>query len=438
MKARVGRRLVVSVLLTMSFALMTTAARAADTTLQVVSVGFGHVKVDPAPKSSVRSDGNQEECPEPISIVTGSRTEMQASSCRLTYDAGTQVTLTATGGDEDGDGPLTSFRRWSDDRCAAGNQCTLTLGATPESISALFSPQRVSVVLSDAGAVTSTPTGLTTFLGSDCVSPVDGAEDCAGDFDVDLPAPVALTASGAQPRWLDPTPGGPVLCDTITAGGTTCNLAPLWPRWGSVGFNGVEPLPAIPPKISVLFHVRKTGGGSGTVRGDLLDCGSECTADQTFGDAQSLQAAPDPGSRFAGWRGACGSAPSCRLAVGPVTAVTAVFEHVASQNGPVNGPTPTPTPSLRKSRLVKLNVRGHGRKRAILMRVELGGPSTVRARLLRGRRLVTARRWQLKAGSYLLRMKVPARVRPGRYRVALTVGGGGQKQQIMRPVRLRR
>jgi List-Bact-rpt repeat protein len=435
MRLPLARALVASALVTVSFAMLTTAARAADSTLQVVAVGLGNVEVTPAPKASVRSDGNPDACPDPISIVTGSRTEMQASSCRLTYEAGTQVTLTATGGD-DGDGPATTFRRWSDERCPAGNQCTLTLGAAPESISALFSPQRVSVVLSDAGSVTSTPAGVKTFLGDDCVSPADGAEDCSGDFDVDLPAPVALTASGTNLRWLDPAPGGPVLCDTVTAGGTTCNLAALWPRWGSVGFNGFDPLPAIPPKISVLFHVRKTGEGSGTVRGDLLDCGSECTADRTFGDSQSLQAVPDSGSRFAGWRGACGDSPTCRLAVGPVTAVTAVFERATSQSGPTTGPTPTPSP--RTSRLVKLNVRGHGRKRAILMRVELGGPASVRARLLRGRRLVTARRWQLKAGSYLLRMNVPARVRPGRYRVGLTVSGGGQTQQITRPVRLRR
>ena len=201
---------------------------------------------------------------------------------------------------------------------------------------------------------------------------------------------------------------------------------------GSVGFNGFDPLPAIPPKISVLFHVRKTGEGSGTVRGDLLDCGSECTADRTFGDSQSLQAVPDSGSRFAGWRGACGNSPTCRLAVGPVTAVTAVFEP--SGQGPIG----TGGGSSLKASVGKIGRRGHGRKRTILVPVKLSMAATVRARLVKGHRRLVSRRWQLRAGSYLLRMRVPARVRPGSYRIKLTVSGGGQTQQITRPVRLRR
>jgi hypothetical protein len=224
------------------------------------------------------------------------------------------------------------------------------------------------------------------------------------------------------------------MCDTVD--GATCRLAAVRPRWAAATFAGAPFEENVPPEVLVRFHIRKAGAGTGTVRSQSLDCGTSCAIDDlAFGANETLQATPDPGSRFTGWRGACGSGPTCRLAVGPVTAITAVFERAVA---PQPGPGPTPGPSLRKPRLVKLNVRGHGKRRAILMRVELGAPGTVKARLLRGRRQVTARKWQLQAGSYLLRMKVPARVRPGKYRVGLTVRSGGQTQQITRPVRLRR
>ena len=67
------------------------------------------------------------------------------------------------------------------------------------------------------------------------------------------------------------------------------------------------------------------------------------------------------------------------------------------------------------------------------MPVKLSMAATVGARLVQGHRQLASRGWQLRAGSYLLRMRVPARVRPGSYRIKLAVSGGGQTQQITRP-----
>jgi List-Bact-rpt repeat protein len=434
-----ARALLVSALVTVSFALMTTGARAADSTLQVVPIGLGTVHVDQAPEQQRNTDSADCNHGKGTDQDFASNRDDVSGECTLTYPAGTVVTLTATGSDDfDGvasdDGPPTTFRRWSDDRCPSANSCTLTIGVGAQTVSALFSPQRVSVSAEgDPGGSVTSSVGELSQQGTPGCDTSSGL-NCVVDVDPDLATPVVLTA-GPDPKWAtDPLR---LLCDSIAPDQSTCSITPAWPRWASVGTGSFDaPGSPKPPDISVRFHVAKSGGGSGTVRGGLLDCGTECAATQSFGAPETLQAIADSGSRFVGWRGACGSSPTCRLAIGPVTAVTAVFERAVSQNGPTTGPTPTPTP--RKSRLVKLNVRGHGRKRAILMRVELGGPASVRARLLRGRRQVTARRWQLKAGSYLLRMNVPARVRPGRYRVALTVSGGGQTQQITRPVRLRR
>ena len=445
MRLPVSRALLASVLLTVSFALLTTAARAADGSLQIVPIGLGNVHVNKVPEQQQNSDAQDCNHGDGTDQDFASNRGDVSGECTLTYPVGTAVTLTAAGSaDADGptsdlDDPTTTFRRWSDDRCGYATSCTVTVADAPATVSALFDPQRVTIELNGAdGTVTSSAGQLRQGQDPGC-SPVNGSR-CTIDFDhPELQGPVQLHVDPSwSPLWyIDSTR---LLCDNdTTQDESTCSVTPGWPRWASVGFGDNDPnQPGVPPDISVQFSVRKGGGGSGTVRGNSLDCGGQCAVDKTFGDEETLAAVPDSGSRFDHWRGACGAGPTCRLAVGPVTAVTAVFEPAASQNGPANGPTPSPTPSLRKARLVKLNVRGHGRKRAILMRVELGGPATVRARLLHGRRQVTAHRWQLKAGSYLLRMKVPARVRPGKYRVGLTVRSGGQTQQITRPVRLRR
>ena len=437
MRLPVSRAILASVLLTVSFATLTTAARAADGTLEVVPIGLGNVHVDKVPEQQQNANGPNCNHGDGTDQDFLSNRDDVSGECTLTYPVGTAVTLTASGRD-DNNGPTTSFRRWSDDRCPGTGSCTVTVGVGAQTVSALYSPQRVSVAVDGDGDVGGSVTSSVGQLSQDGVDGCDTSSgiDCIVDVDPDLATPVVLTA-GPDPKW--GVDSQRLLCDSIAADQSTCSVTPGWPRWASVGTNGFDPgSTPQPPDISVSFRVVKAGGGSGAVRGDLVDCGNECATERTFGTSGTLQAVPAPGSRFAGWRGACGTAPTCKLAVGPVTAISALFEREPSQNGPASGPTPTPTASPRKARLVKLNVRGHGRKRAILMRVELGGPATVRARLLHGRRQVTAHRWQLEAGSYLLRMKVPARVRPGKYRVGLTVRSGGQTQQITRPVRLRR
>ena len=111
-----------------------------------------------------------------------------------------------------------------------------------------------------------------------------------------------------------------------------------------------------------------------------------------------------------------------------------MFERQPSGQGPVG----TQGGASLKASVGKIGRRGHRRKRTILVPVKLSMAATVRARLVQGHRQLASRGRQLRAGSYLLRMRVPARVRPGSYRIKLTVSGGGQTQQITRPVRLRR
>jgi hypothetical protein len=430
-----ARGLVVGVLVLGVLGGAPVAANAA--TLQVVPVGLGSVSVTP-PATSAVSDA---ESPSPnctVSGTSGPRNDL-SGACTLTYAPGTTVTLLATGGTADADGPGTTFRRWSDERCPTAGACTLTVGSDAESVSALFSPQRVSVIVAGTGSVSSAPSGLSgTPAPSDCTDASSG--ECTGDFDPDLSGPVTLTAAGVTPTWLSADARRSVLCDSHA--GAVCSVLPAWPRWVSVGFGGVDPNPAFPPEISVNFRVGKAGTGSGTVRSGSLDCGNQCAIRTTFGKSETLTAVADSGSRFDGWRAACGSAPTCSLAVGPVTSVTAVFQKGAGGGATTPGGTDTPRPRPQSrafaARVLGLSVRGHGRRRTLSIRLRVNATATVRARLLRGRRQMASHRWRVRTGIHVLRMRVPARARPGAYRVRLSIGGPGRTVRVTRSVRLRR
>src|SRR4051812_2797723 len=212
---------------------------------RVAPVGHASVSATPAATSAV---GDSPSCT--VSGTSGTRTDL-SGACTLTYAAGTAVTLQATGGAADVDGPATAFRRWSDEGCAPASACTLTLGAGAESVAALFSPQRVSVIIAGTGSVASTPPGL---FGSPAPAPCDDTS-CTGDFDPDLSGPVTITATGTTPKWLSADTRRPVLCDSLA--GAVCSVLPAWPRWVSVGFDGLDPDPAFPPEISVNFRVAK-------------------------------------------------------------------------------------------------------------------------------------------------------------------------------------
>jgi hypothetical protein len=420
-----------------SLAVPLSGASAATTTLQVVTAGLGSVAVVPAPISSVDPQGN--DCPSPQTVVAGDRTAI--TSCALTYDVGTTVSLGASGASANGDGPATAFAHWSDERCSAA-QCALTLGAEAQTLAALFSPQRISVLLSGAGTVTSGQGDLSSDFGTgeDCRSDGSFVVTCFGDFP--LGASVRLDAvptdSSAQVTWVPKAiaPSILPLCDSATP--PPCVVTLDRPRWASVAFGEVAGVDnTIPPEVDVNFRVRKAGSGTGTVRGQAIDCGGRCGTSRTFGDDQTLEAIPDRGSRFDHWAEACGTAPKCSLAVGPITALTAVFDRggTAGSQQPQGGGSAN---RALRARILRVNVRGHGRRRAILVRLQVSVPSTVRAVLVRGRRQVATRLFELPAGTHVLRFRVPARTRPGVYRMRLTIRGNGESRRLTTRVRLRR
>lgn len=430
-------RILLAALAAAAFAAAPSTAFAATGILQVVVVGGGTVSIAPAPLAET-GDG----CGDPIEPH---RDTMQ--SCLLTYDVGTPVTVAATGfganldaGGDETEGPPTTLSRWSDERCSGTGPCTLTVGPDTTAVAAMFTPQRASLELAGTGTLSSTPDTLDS-MGT--LHAVDGGAcdensgRCFGDFA--LGAEVSLTPL-ASASWL-PNTGARTYCDAIDAlVPPACHMTMTWPRWASLSFGGSDfSDPPVPPDVSVAFQVRKAGSGSGTVRSEAIDCGGSCTRDFRFGVSQTLAASPDTGSRFDHWGSGCGTSPRCGLVVGPVTALTAYFERGSGGGGgsQQQQQQQSQTPRL-SARVLRLSVTGHGRKRTIFVRLRVNATSTVRAVLLRGHKRVASKRLRAKAGTPLLRFRVPARTKAGSYRLRLTIKANGQTRQLTRRVRLPR
>jgi hypothetical protein len=383
--------------------------------LDVIPNGQGTVSPDPLPANRQPCRGSPQE---PV-------------HCPYVYAPGQRVTLTATP-----TGANTSFVGWSDARCPGTEPCTLALTDDVQSITAMFTPLRL----------------LARTVGAGTVQPTSSDQPCPPTDDLDLPGrncgdyplftQVTLRADRADP--LDATPAwltSQRRCDrsgTTADGAPTCTVTMYSVRWTSVAFEGLDADTDIPPTVSVRFRVVKRGSGSGTVTGGSVNCGTECAADMGFGESETFVADTARGSTFVGWRGACSRAPRCSLAVGPVTYLVAVFD--ASEEGKPPSPSPAQPPGARfVARVRRLSVSGHGRQRKIMVRVQVSAPATIRGTLSRGGRRVASRRWRVAAGTPLLRMRVPARARPGIYRLRLSLRDeAGHVTRVKRRVRLPR
>jgi len=264
--------------------------------LQVAPRGFGAVAVGVSPVGIDAENGE----PGQASCDSSSGD----SSCELAYVPGTKVTLTPV------PDPGGSFSDWSDPDCPGTGSCTVTVGDTPRSVAAFFSKLRLRVRLSEDAAgdakVVSTPAGIS------C------PPTCDQPFPPHSTVVLRITPPGhAFRRWeFGCVPNG----DSCTV---TMNDEP---QWVGVTFDDEQP-PQQPATIKVAFEVRKAGSGSGRVSSSQIDCGSKCSADYTFGTTVSLDAQADDGSTFAGWSGVCKQDKTCKVPVGPVTAVKATFER---------------------------------------------------------------------------------------------------------------
>jgi hypothetical protein len=101
--------------------------------------------------------------------------------------------------------------------------------------------------------------------------------------------------------------------------------------------------PLQPPTFTV--SVSSIGSGSGSVGSAAakLDCSNACERQLLAGGEATFSASPDPGSRFAGWSGACeGSAPTCTVTLDEATSVRARFREEEPQGTLVEQAAPQP------------------------------------------------------------------------------------------------
>ncbi|MGE5691236.1 MAG: InlB B-repeat-containing protein [Pseudomonadota bacterium] len=303
---------------------------------------------------------------------------------------GTNVTLRPVSG---------TLKEWSGACVGRAAECHLVISGNAQ-VTVSFRPDGpppsfgVNVARSGNGSVRSSPNGI------DC----GPSSTCAAAFGERTR--VRLTATPASDKWLFAgwrgDCGGSDAC--VVVADTTRSVT------------------AVFRLARRTLRVELFGRGRGTVRStpEGIACPPDCSFGFPDGAQIALAASPEAGSVFAGWSGACS---------GTACSVTATGEPVAR---------------ARFDRCASLDYGGFvakvlKRPRRVRVGVVLTGASSLRIALLRGRAVVRqVRTGVLAPGTRTAVLPVPARAKPGRYTVRLTVADacGGTKART-RTVRLR-
>jgi List-Bact-rpt repeat protein len=379
-------------------------------TLNVLPVGEGTVTVSPPAVDLAGGYEEQHQCERSMEDTRDD--EPNTGGCRFAYLPGTAVSLIAVPGVLDSGAPAT-FKSWSPFECPGVGGCSVTIGDEDSTVAAVFDPLQLAVRIAGAGTVTVAPGGLS------CTAPSDDPfQECFWPYPSGTTVDLTATTPGA--RWV-------VGCQAVSPDGRTCTTSvDRDPWWVGVAFGGATLDPSqFPPKIRVRFKV--VVNGEGDVHGDRVDCGSRCSNTYDYGDTEHLRADAAAGSRFDHWIGGCGKNPTCKVPVGRITTVRAVF---ASKDGGSG----KPKLSARRMRLGAFGRRG---KRRVVLVVAVNEQATARLRLLRGRRQVAARTYGLHPGRNRLVLRIPRATRGGRYRVVLKVSSASGTQTVAGRVRLR-
>ena len=123
------------------------------------------------------------------------------------------------------------------------------------------------------------------------------------------------TGANANPTTRHENPTG-----TISLGS---NLLPLLFLLGCGGSSTGSPRPPDSNQLTLSL----TGSGKGIVTSvpGGINCGPTCLASFGSGTTVQLIAAPDPGSTFTGWTGACSGTGACQVDMNSVESVAAGF-----------------------------------------------------------------------------------------------------------------
>lgn len=320
--------------------------------------------------------------------------EDSSQVCKFQYSAGTRVHLVAREFDS-----THPFYGWTTDECPASNECDLLLtGEEPDiSVFALFERPEIVVVVEGPGVVA--------WPGGQCDSTVG---TCAtGPLPARTPVEFTATPGGASPTdWA-------FGCEPVEGQPNKCIARPENRNLG-VSFDGDDVDPKAPFEVQAWLRVGRTGAGSGRVTGSEFDCGSGdgCRKLIDFGKLVTLRAEEANGSRFDGWVGVCGTNPTCRFSVGPVTSVKARF--VTAPPPPPPSPPPPPPPSKLQVQITKLTGFRRAGRWHVTARISSNKPVSAHALIGRKRRTWGNRAAKLRAGSSSLTVRLSRRATRGR------------------------
>lgn len=100
----------------------------------------------------------------------------------------------------------------------------------------------------------------------------------------------------------------------------------------------VQP-PTVPPVVqpsTFTLSVTKSGTGSGTVEGQGIACGTDCSETAAANTRIILSATPAVGSTFTGWTGACSGTAACSVILNSAASVIANFGIIPQTPVPQN------------------------------------------------------------------------------------------------------
>jgi uncharacterized repeat protein (TIGR02543 family) len=225
------------------------------------------------------------------------------ATCAAPYSSGTNVTLTAA--------PATGsvFVGWSGTgiSCPGTGSCSVPM-TQAQTVTATFDPVPTYTLTvskgssTGTGTVTSNPAGIN--CGATCAAPYSSGTSVILTATPDLGA-VFAGWSGAGCSGTNTCSVSMTQAQSVTA---TFNAAPIY-----------------------TLGVTKNGTGSGTVTSTSptgIACGTTCSAQYTSGTNVTLTAAPQAGSVFAGWSGACSGTLLCNVTMTGNLSVTATFNTV--------------------------------------------------------------------------------------------------------------
>jgi len=231
-----------------------------------------------------------------IGTITGEGIEC-GDDCSEEYVDNPEVTLTAT--------PAANsiFAGWTGACSGTTTSCQITMSEA-QNVTATFNQASVFAltVVNQAG------TGIGTIVGDG----INCGSDCGAEFientDVSLTAEPA--AGSIFAGWTGACSG------TLTS----CQITMSEAQNVTATFN----------QASVFaLTVNQQGSGTGTIIGNGINCGSDCSEEFMENTEVTLTAEPAAGSAFAGWTGACSDAtPSCPVIMNQTQTLTATFNLV--------------------------------------------------------------------------------------------------------------